>query len=203
MNFNAHSFAVSAYMTLMFTSAFLTLKVPGPLSFAAAGAGFEAAFSRISTNLEITGMSLPEASPNEFQAMAAGELKKAADEVEKGDVVARLPAPLCKHFGLNDGAEPITAKTKSTGTTQPRDLRGIHVVTIENKRYIVLSVYKGDEGRWYLTDEDGIIAKAAVKTKTTPLAEIPLADAKIPFSSEKAYWVEQLGAPIMVGKAGS
>lgn len=203
MNFNAHGFAVSAYMTLMFTSAFLTLKVPGPLSFATAGAGFEAAFGRISAKLEITGMNLPAAPAVAFQAMAAGELKKVADEVENSDSVARLPAPLCKQFALNDGSEPITARTKSTGTSQPRDLRGIHVVTIEGKRRIVFSVYKGDEGRWYLTDEDGVIEKAAVKTKTTALAEIPVADAKIPFSNEKTYWMEQLGSPVLVGKAGS
>jgi hypothetical protein len=201
MNFNAHGFAVSAYMTLMFTSAFLTLKVPGPLSFAAAGAGFEAAFGRISAKLELTGMTLPEASEVVIEPTAAGELKKIADKVEQGEEVTKIPGKLCTLFGLSEGA-PIPSKSVTVMISEKVDARGIQVASNNGSRIIVFSVYAGNQGTWYLTDEDGMIKKAATALKGQPFQEVAVTEAERPFGQEKSFWVSRLGE-VVVGKAGS
>lgn len=206
MNLNAHTLSLSAYMTLMFTSAFMTLNLPGPLSFAAAGAGLDAAAQRLGVRFENLGMTLPAPMPAAFNTTAAGELKKAADVIESGELTSKLVAPLCRHFGFNDGSEPILAKSSSTGTVKPLDLRSIQVLRVDGKRHIVIAVYFDKSATWYLTDEDGTIRKAATKAVGGPVQDVPLAGIEAAFKAEKTFWLSRLGgeAPeVLVGRAGS
>lgn len=202
-----HSGCISAFCSLMLSSAFLGSSA-GPRLAAIGAAGVRALASEVKTlpetgwegvsQLQVANAleNVPAPGPvvveNKVAKLTKNEypLAPVRDSVLKTEEEGKLSGVLCTLLGLTENNEAL--EIKQIKVDNDSTMQWVSV-SLKTKEDLILS-YRSKDNSWgvfYRTTSSGVLIKAVSAKKGESPKELSLADAQAGFDREKSFWINR------------